>query len=42
MKDIYNRAVYYLFSLMLFCAPTRLSAQEEFAEDGKKAREQKT
>jgi len=41
MKDIYNRAVYYLFSLMLFCAPTRLSA-EEFAEADQKAREQKT
>ncbi|MGE0679728.1 MAG: TonB-dependent receptor [Candidatus Binatia bacterium] len=42
MKDIYNHVVYYLFSLVLFCTPTRLSAQEDAALEDKLAREQKT
>ncbi|MGH8007605.1 MAG: TonB-dependent siderophore receptor, partial [Egibacteraceae bacterium] len=42
MKDIYNHIVYYVFSLALFCTPARLSAQEELAEEGQPAREQKT
>jgi len=39
MKNVYNHVVYYVFSLMLLCSPTRLSAQEESGEDEKQARE---
>lgn len=41
MKDMYNHVVYYVFSLMLFCTPTRLSAQEDSDLEEKQAREQK-
>jgi TonB-dependent siderophore receptor len=42
MKDLYKHVVYYLFSLTLFCAPARLSAQEELVEENQPTLEQKT
>ncbi|MGE0823702.1 MAG: TonB-dependent receptor [Candidatus Binatia bacterium] len=42
MKDIYNHMVYYLFSFVLFCAPTRVSAQEDPALEEQLVREPRT
>src|SRR5581483_1588596 len=41
MKDIYNHVVYYLFSLVLFCTPPRVSAEEVPPDKEKQAHEQK-
>src|SRR6185503_5879523 len=42
MKDIYNHMVYYLFSLVLLCAPPRVSAEEAPPEEERLAQERKT